>query len=309
MALYDYQALQIFISVAESASFTAAAERLNLSKARISLSISRFEKQLGYPLFHRTTRQIRLTEAGQALYQRSAPLLQALQDSLQQQTQQGELRGSLRISTSLAFASLRLAPVISAFMQAHPNLQIDLRSSDRIADQISEGIDLSFRLGWLRDSSQRAIKLGSFRQWVLAAPALFKDRPLPRQPADLQQLAWIAMSLLPSPLTWQFSENQQQTEQHSGQLSGQHTQQIQMKARLQVDSPSVLLHLLQAGAGVSVLEEYSAAQALADGSLIQLLPNYRLPEGGVYAVMPPGRYIDAKVKAFIDFYRQYWGLV
>lgn len=294
MALRDYQALQIFISVAESASFTLAAERLNLSKARISLSISGFEKQLGYPLFHRTTRQIRLTEAGQALYQRSAPLLQALQDSLDQHAQPGELSGHLRISTSLAFASLRLAPVISAFMQAHPALQIDLRASDRISDQISEGIDLSFRLGWLRDSSQRPIKLGSFRQWVLASPDLFKQRPPPRNPAELQHFPWIAMTLLPSPLTWQFTDSQQQS------------QQLQMKARLQVDSPSVLLHLLQAGAGISVLEEYSAAEALAEGKLCQLLVDYQLPEGGVYAVMPPGRFVNAKVKAFIDFYRDYW---
>jgi DNA-binding transcriptional LysR family regulator len=125
----------------------------------------------------------------------------------------------------------------------------------------------------------------------VAAPAYLKKHGTPQQPQALSDHAWIALSLLPTPLTWKFSDAQGKT------------QTVQMKSRLQVDAPSALLALIQQGAGISTLEEMSALAAVKAGKLVQLLPGWSLPTGGLYAVLPPGRHVPAKVRAFIDFYR------
>jgi DNA-binding transcriptional LysR family regulator len=292
----DLNTLTIFDAVVEAGSFTAAADRLGVAKAKISVQISRLERQLGSALFTRTTRQVSLTEAGRSLHQQCQPLLLGLREALMQVgSEQGELTGLLRVSASVNHASLSVAPALAKFALLHPHLRIDLRTGDKISDLVADGIDLSFRMGWLRDSSNRAIKLGEFRQLVVAAPAYLKKNGTPQQPQALSEHAWIALSLLPTPLTWKFSDAQGKT------------QTVQMKSRLQVDAPSTLLALIQQGAGISTLEEMSALAAVKAGKLVQLLPDWSLPTGGFYAVLPPGRHVPAKVRAFIDFYRDYIG--
>jgi DNA-binding transcriptional LysR family regulator len=292
----DLNALSIFDAVVQAKSFTAAADRLGVAKAKISVQISRLEKQLGTALFTRTTRQVTLTEAGRNLHEQCQPLLLGLRDALTQVgSEQGELTGLLRVSASVTHASQSVAPALARFAVKHPHLRIDLRTGDRISDLVADGIDLSFRVGWLRDSSQRAIKLGEFRQFVLAAPGYLKKHGTPKQPQELSEHAWVALSLLPTPLTWKFNNQQGQT----------HT--VHMKSRLQVDAPSALLGLIEQGAGISTLEEVSAIAAIKAGKLIQLLPDWSLPTGGIYAVLPPGRHVPARVRAFIDFYREFIG--
>lgn len=294
----DLNALTIFVAVADSGSFTAAAEQLNVAKAKVSIQINRLEQQLGTALFTRTTRKVALTEAGRYLQQQSQPLLQGLQDALIQTGNErtaapGVLTGSLRIAASVNQASLSVAPALARFAGLHPRLRIDLRTGDKISDLIADGIDLSFRMGWLRDSSQRAVKLGEFRQFVVAAPAYLKQHGLPAHPEVLSGHAWISLSLLPAPLTWAFTHTDGST------LT------VQMKSRFQVDAPSSLLALLRQGAGISVMEELSLQDALRNGDLVRIFPEWSLPSGGIYAVLPPGRHIPAKVRAFIDFYREF----
>lgn len=290
----DLNALKIFDTVAEAGSFTAAADRLGVAKARISIQIARLEQQLGISLFARTTRRMALTDMGRSLHEQCKPLLAGLQDALTQSgSEKGELTGLLRLSASVSHATQSVAPAVAQFAAMHPGLRIDLRTSDRISDLVSDGIDLSFRMGWLRDSSQRAIKLGEFRQFILASPAYLKKHGRPKKPVDLAQHEWIALSLLPTPLTWKITDAQG------------HAQTVHMKSRLQVDSPNALLSLLQNGAGMSVMEEFSAQAAISAGRLIQVLPEHVLASGGMYAVLPPGRHVPARVRAFIEFYKAF----
>ena len=290
----DLNALSIFDAVVEAGSFTAAADRLGVAKAKISVQIARLEQQLGSSLFTRTTRRITLTDVGRHLHDQCQPLLLGLHDALTQVgSEQGELTGLLRVSASINHASQSVAPALAKFATVHPHLRIDLRTGDRISDLVADGIDLSFRMGWLRDSSQRAIKLGEFRQYVIAAPSYLKKYGTPKQPEDLSAHAWIALSLLPSPLTWKFSDAQGQTKT------------MHMKSRFQVDASSSLIALLQQGVGISAMEEMSSQAAIDAGKLVCLLPDWTLPNGGIYAVLPPGRHVPAKVRAFIDFYRDF----
>ncbi|UUZ53528.1 LysR family transcriptional regulator [Massilia sp. H-1] len=167
----DLNSLTFFDCVVEAGSFTGAADRLGVAKAKVSVQIARLERQLGVSLFTRTTRQVTLTDAGRALHDQCQPLLRGLSDALAEAgNQQGELSGMLRISTTALQASQTVGPALVEFAALHPRLQIDLRTGDKVADMVAEGIDLSFRMGWLRDSTQRAIKLRDFSQFVVASP-------------------------------------------------------------------------------------------------------------------------------------------
>lgn len=290
----DLNSLTIFDCVVEARSFTGAADRLGVAKAKISVQIARLERQLGLSLFTRTTRQVSLTDAGRALHGQCQPLLRGLADALAEAgNEQGELSGMLRISTTALQATHSIGPALVQFAALHPRLQFDLRTGDRVADMVAEGIDLSFRMGWLRDSTQRAIKLGEFSQHLVASPAYLKRRGKPKRPHDLAQHDWVALSLLPTPLTWKFSR------------AGDEDAQVHMTSRMQVDSPAALLSLIEHGAGIAAMEELSLQTSLDAGTLVRVLPAWSLQKGGMYAVLPPGRHTPAKVRAFIDFYRAY----
>ncbi len=290
----DLNDLLVFEAVAEAGGFTAAAERLGVATAKISVEVSRLESRLGAALFSRTTRRVALTDAGQALYEECRPLLQALADALERAASGKEQHGgTLRISTTVDHASLSLAPALAEFARLHPHLAIDLRTGDRVVDLVEAGIDVSIRFGWLRDSSNRAVKLGEFDQYVVASPDYVRQIEMPVSPDQLEALDWVVLTLLPTPFTWTFSSR-----------TGD-TRTIHVKSRLRVDSPGALRALLQNAIGISVVDQFSAEGGIASKQLVRLLPEWSLPRGGIFAVYPPGRQVSAKVRIFIDFYKQY----
>jgi DNA-binding transcriptional LysR family regulator len=288
----DLNALLLFAAVAEQGSFTAAAAQLGVAKAKVSLVVGRLEQQLGQTLFARTTRRVTLTEAGQELYRQCVPPVRAVQDAMAQ-FGAGELTGVLRVAAPIEYAGQNLAPALAAFATHHPRLDIDLRTSERVVDMLKEGIDVALRLGWLRDSSLRALRLGEFEQFVVASPEYLKRAPAIRHPRDLAQHQWVTLTLLATPLTWRFTSAR-------GQV-----RTVRVAGRIRTDSGAALRGLLQAGSGVSVLDEFSAAAPLRSGSLVRVLPGWSLAKGGVHAVYPPGRHVPAKVRAFVDFYREW----
>jgi DNA-binding transcriptional LysR family regulator len=290
----DLNDLLVFQAVAQTGGFTAAAQRLGVATAKVSVEIGRLEARLGLVLFSRTTRKVVLTDAGQTLYEECRPLLEGLDEAIERASSgKDQLTGTLRISTTVDHASLSLAPALAGYIRQHPHLAIDLRTSDRVVDLIDEGIDLTIRLGWLRDSSHRAVKLGQFEQYVVASPAYLREAGMPAAPHDLEALAWVALTLLPTPLTWKFSA-----------ADGQ-TATIHVGSRLRVDSPTVLRTLLEQDAGITVLDQFNAQQGIASGRLVRVLPEWSLPMGGIYAVYPPAKQVPAKVRSFIDYYRAY----
>jgi DNA-binding transcriptional LysR family regulator len=286
----DLNAVLVFAAVAEAGSFTAAAERLGLSKARVSLEVSRLEQHLATPLLTRTTRRVAITEAGQTLLGDCVPLLRGAQDALAGLGQRGMLRGALRIACTVEHAVQTMAGLVAAFGRLHPQLQLELRSSDRVSDLLREGIDVAIRMGWLRDSTLRATRIGGFGQQVVASPAYLRRAGLPRRPEDLAKLEWVALTLLPTPLTWRFSGPKDEL------------RTVRMTGRLRCDSAATLRALLLEGAGVSVLDRPSSDALVRSGRLVRLLPEWSLPEGGIFAVYAPGRQVQPNVRAFIDFY-------
>lgn len=287
----DLNSLVVFDAVVESGGFTAAAERLDVAKAKVSIQVARLEEKLGTTLFVRTTRKVSLTDAGRRLHEECKPLLAGIQDAIDQVGHdKGVLTGTLRLTTSVDHAVQSLALAAAEFAGHHPSLQVDLRTGDRVVDLVEEGIDLAIRLGWLRDSSLRAVKLGEFEQFVVASPAYLRRAGRPKRLEDLAGHDWVALMLLRTPFTWKFSRRGE-------------THTVQVKSRLRVDSPGALRAMLRQGAGISVLDEYSVREDLKTGALVRLLPEWSLPRGGIHAVYPQGRHVPPRVRQFIDFYR------
>lgn len=257
---FDLNSLRALLAVAEAGGFTAAAERLGTTKARVSLDVARLEKQLRVDLFTRTTRRVALTEAGRTLYEECVPLLRKVELIAAQLPQSpAALSGTLRITSTVDLATQSLAPAIARFSAEHPELKIELITSDRIVNLVEEGVDLAIRLGWLRDSSLRAVKLGEFQQHVVAAPSYFTRMGTPKKPEDLEHHDWIALTRLPSPLTWKFLG------------PGGEKRTVRVRAKLRVDTGSALRVLLESGAGIAALDSLSTAEPLKSGRLQRVL--------------------------------------
>lgn len=284
--------VRTFVTVADAGSFTAAAERLGMARPQVSLQIRRLETALGASMFHRTTRRVALTEAGQRLFDQCAPLLRGLSEALAGAGgKEPHLRGRLRISAPVEHAVQVLPPVVAAFAQANPDVQVELRASDKVQDLVAEGIDVAIRVGWLRESSARAAKLGEFEQAVLASPAYLARHGSPKRPSELSGHRWIALTLLAAPLTWTFTKRAEEVT-------------VRMHSPLRTDSPSVLRALLVNGAGISIGNLLDLESEVRSGSLVRLLGEWSLPKGGIYAVYPPGVHVSAASRAFVEFLRR-----
>lgn len=184
--------LAIFLALVRAGSFTAAAEQLGITKAMVSQHLLRLERELGVTLIVRSTRRMALTEAGAVFHTDCVQLLEQAQTAIERM---GDRRntptGTLRLTTSTDYGIAVIAPALADFRRLHPSLQVDLVINDQISDLIAERFDLAIRIGWLRDSSLRAARLGSFRQLVMASPAYLAEHGMPRRPEDLATHPWI----------------------------------------------------------------------------------------------------------------------
>ncbi|GAB2544261.1 LysR family transcriptional regulator [Rhodanobacter koreensis] len=284
--------LTVFVALVRAGSFTAAAEQLGLTKAMVSQHLARLEQELGTTLLLRSTRRMSLTEAGTVFH---ADCVRLLADAEAAIVRVGGNRdtpsGTLRLTTSTDYGMAVVAPALASFCQLHPQVQADLVIGDRINDLIAERFDLAIRVGWLRDSSLHATRLGSFRQMVVATPTYLATHGTPRRPEQLATHGWIAMSVLATPLRWTFVS------------SGGARRTVRMKPVAQANNAAAVRAMVLAGAGVAVLPDYLAEEDIRAGRLVVLLAQYRLPEGGIHAVYP-GRQAPAKVRRFIEHLRE-----
>jgi len=290
-ALDDLNLLRTFVAVGQFGSFTAAAERLGMARPQVSLNIRRMETALGSSLFNRTTRRVALTDAGQRLFDQCAPLLRGMQEALEQVgSRSDKLRGRLRIAAPVEHAVQVLSPLVAAFANRHPDVRVELFVSDRVQDLVVEGIDVAIRVGWMRASSSKVTKLADFAQGVLASPTYLARHGRPKTPEDLADHRWIALTLLPSPLTWTFTQ-------------GARALTVRMSPNLRTDSAVALRSLLVNGAGLSVCSLLHVESEVSNGSLVRLLPDWTLPGGVVHAVFPPGAQVAPAARAFVELLR------
>lgn len=282
--------IAVFVHVVRSGSFTAAADKLGLSKSVVSKYVTRLEDRLGARLLNRTTRRLSLTEAGQVFFSRSQHALGEIEEAEAEISKiQGEPRGELRLNSPMSFGVLHIAPLLPAFQARYPEVTVDMVLDDRTANLVEEGYDLAIRIGDLPDSSLVARRLGACRHVVCATPEYFARHGVPQSPADLSDHPALTYRYQDSPSEWSFIAS-------DGSFI-----QVPINSRLQMNNSLALREALLNGAGVTLTPTFVVGRDIRAGKLKAVLLDYRLIELSIYAVYPQRKHLSPKVRAFIDF--------
>ncbi len=288
--LPDLEGLAVFAKVAELRSFAGAAKDLELSKATVSKAIARLEKKFGARLFNRTSRRLALTEAGQRLLDRAARILaEGEAAESEAHAQSANPRGLLRLAVPMSFGLKEVAPLLPDFLAKYPEVSIDLHLSDAVVDLISAGFDAALRIAALPASSLRARRLRSVSRYLVAAPAYIKRHGRPAHPRDLVQHACLCYAYLPSPDVWRFVDK-----------IGDEVQ-VRPGGPLRANNADAFTPGLLAGLGLAVQPDFVVREAIADGRLEVVMPEWSSPPIALHLVMPPGGPRPARVEALVAF--------
>jgi len=281
--------MQVFCTVVDKGSFIAATEPLAMSKAAVSRYVNALEARLGVRLLHRTTRRLSLTEEGRIFYQQARDVL-ALMDAAEGAAASGseEPAGVLRVNAPLSFGIAHLAPLWADFMRAHPKIELDISLNDRVVDLVEEGFDVAVRIARMEDSSLVGRRLASTRMRLCAAPAYLARHPPLARPADLLAHKVIAYSHFASRNEWTFTGP-----------AGEATVQTQPAVRCNNGDTCRAIGL--SGGGILLQPSFMLADDIRRGDLVEILPDYRAIELGIYAVYPSRKHLPPKVRALVNY--------
>ncbi len=280
--------MRVFSEVALSGSFTATADKLEMSRAMVTRHVAEMEDWLQARLLQRTTRRVTLTDAGEQALRRSQQMLE-LAATVEEETATGAdtLRGQLRLTCSMSFAHAHLAAAVAAFMALHPQLKIDLNVGDSALDLVESRIDLAIRIS--RDPAPLLIArpLAACDSVLVATPGYLAARGVPLQPAELATHSCLSHSNV-GKSTWTLSR-------------GDETCEVGVVSHCTANESTVLLHAALAGGGIAMLPTYLANAAIARGELQTVLPEWRLPEMTIHALYASRRHLSPAVRALLDF--------
>lgn len=292
-------AMQTFVRVVESGSFSAVARELQQTQSAVSKQVAALERALGARLLSRTTRSLSLTEEGERYFEQARRLVAEIAEaegSLRQGEQQ--LTGWLRVAASVGFGRLKLLPLVKTFLIAHPGVKIDLRLNDGFIDLVEQGIDVAVRIGELADSSLVARRIGTTRRALVASRsylrALPKGRKIPRAPADLQWHNCIVYTELSTQNAWTFTAGAGAPVPPGTQVT------VRAQGNLQTNSSEVVRAAVISGMGVGLSPTWLFEDEIQRGELQVLLPDWPAPSMPVHLISPSQRRQSAKVKAFAD---------
>ncbi|MGJ4902469.1 LysR family transcriptional regulator [Bradyrhizobium sp. HKCCYLS2058] len=281
-----YQAMSTFVRVVETGSFSAAARQLNVGQPAVSKTIAQLEDRLQVSLLIRSTHGLSPTEAGQRFYERAKAAIQEADEAeLAARGAGAGLSGCLRVSAATTFARLHIVPLLPRFLDEQPDLEIDVILDDRVIDLVSEGIDVSLRMGALADSSAIARKLATGGRSVLATPAYLARAGEPHSPADLTEHEAVIYSQLPN--VWSFARDGAEAS-------------VAVHGRIRVSAAEGLRAAVLADMGLTIASDWMFSPELASGAVRRILADWMLPPLDLWAVFP-GRLASAKARAFASF--------
>jgi DNA-binding transcriptional LysR family regulator len=284
-----FEEMQAFVRTAEAQSFTAAAQRLGLSKSIVSQRVADLEARLGVRLINRTTRRLSLTEAGAGFLAGAERALAETTEAEERATRHGtELRGALHIAAPLSFALLHLQPAIFDFMTAHPSLEVHIDLDDRHLDLIGGGWDMALRIGRLPDSSLIARRLAPSHQVCCATQDYLDRYGTPERPEDLERHECMLYSGAHRPDSWPFL------------IDGEWVP-INVRGRLVTNNGDLILNSMLAGHGIGLLPSFLVGCQITAGKLVRVLAGWPTKEAAIHAVYPPTRHLAARVRLFTDF--------
>jgi DNA-binding transcriptional LysR family regulator len=291
--------MMTFAKVVETKSFSAAAAELKTSKSLVSKQVSNLERALGVRLLNRTTRRMSVTEIGAAYYEHCARIAQEIDAAAETVTQlQAEPRGVLRITSPVIFASLHLAPAMQTFLQRHEKVEIELNASDRIVDIVDEGYDLAIRITDHPSPTMVARKIAPVRWVTCASPEYLARRGAPRTPQELLNHDCLVYHGIPAPHSgWRYMIGNKEV-----------SLDVSTSSRCRVNNSEALIQLALGGMGIVLFPTYILGPLLKSGRLKEILPDSIANPGmGLYATYQPNRYMQPKVRAFIDHLMEHFG--
>ncbi|MBM3546250.1 MAG: LysR family transcriptional regulator [Alphaproteobacteria bacterium] len=285
--MLDLEDLRSFVEVVEAGGFNRAATRLGISKSIVSRRIGRLEAELGTQLLSRTTRGIAATESGLEFKARGERILAELDEARDALVNRGgEVAGRLRVSLPLTFGVKHVSPILAGLAARNPRLEIDVSSTDRLVNLVDERFDAAVRIGSLPDSSLVARRLTDARSVLVASPAYLQRKGTPKTPRDLSgHDCLIYTGTVIS--NWQFQ-------------SGKQRLSVKPEGRLRSDNSEVLLEWAAAGLGIANMPTFYLADAIERGRVKPLLIDHPTPDFGIYVVLPPGPFVPAKTRLFVD---------
>ncbi|AUT47572.1 LysR family transcriptional regulator [Achromobacter sp. AONIH1] len=281
--------MTVFLAVAEAQSFAAAARRLRMSAPSVTRSVAALERRLGVLLLLRTTRSLRLTEAGQRYADDCRRILEEVEQA--DDAAAGVMaapRGALSLTAPALFGELHVMPVVMDYLRAHPQVSLRTLLVDRVVNLLDEGVDVAVRIGALPDSTLTAVPVGYVRRVVCASPAFLERHGVPQDPDALTRYCTITAAMEGRGPQWRFLQDGQ-------------PRRVDVDSQLTVTSFQAAVLAARQDWGLTQVMSYQVAPHLASGALRVVLRDYELPPVPVHVVHPEGRRGSAKVRSFVDF--------
>ncbi|AOB30362.1 transcriptional regulator [Bordetella sp. H567] len=282
-------AMEAFVLVVDTGSFSGAARQLRIGQPAVSKAIAQLETHLGVRLLLRSTHGLTPTESGQNFYEHAKRALEEVEEAeLAARGASAALSGRLRVSAAVTFARLHVMPLLPEFLEAYPSLDIDLFLDDRNLDLIEAGIDVALRMGALTDSALTARKIAQGRRMVLGTPAYFERMGVPAAPLDLLGHQAIIYDQRGGGAAWVFKQGANETA-------------VTLRGRVRATAAEGIREAVLSGLGLTVSSEWMFAPELESGQVRPVLAEWELPPLDLWAVFPTGRQASAKARAFTSF--------
>ena len=289
-------AMETFVRVVDTGSFSGAARRLSVGQPAVSKSIAHLEDRLGVKLLVRSTRGLTPTEAGLNFYERARRSIEEADEAELAARGAGKgLSGKLRVCAAVTFARIHLMPRIPQFLSRHPDLELDVILDDRNVDLVQEGIDVALRMGRLADSSLTVRRIATGRRHVMGTAAYFEAAGIPAVPGDLASHQAVIYTQEPAGEAWTFRRGAAEVA-------------VAVRGRLRVTAAEGVRAAVLAGAGLTIASEWMFAPELADGRVRAVLQDWDLPAIDLWAVFPAGRTATTKARTFIAFVEEVMAL-
>lgn len=283
-----YHAMRVFVRVSDPGSFAEAGRQLHLSPPAVTRAVAALEDTIGARLLIRTTRSVKLTQAGGRYVGDCRRILDAIEEA--EASAAGSFAtptGVLTVTASVLFGQIYMMPIITEFLDQYPQVIGRMLFLDRITNLIEEGIDVAVRIGHLPDSSYSAVKVGAVRRVICGSPHYFERHGIPAHPSELQQHRIIAATSAAGPIEWRFGRD--------GKLP------VQLRPALVCNSNDAAIGAACSGWGLTRVLSYQIGPSLLDGRLQTVLAEFEQEPVPIHIVHPEGRNASAKVRAFVDF--------
>jgi DNA-binding transcriptional LysR family regulator len=290
-SLTDLNSLVMFAHVAEANSFSGAARILKMPISTVSRRVAELEDQLGMRLIERSTRKLRLTDAGSEVLEHARRMVE-LSDAIDNTASNllSNVSGTLRLASPPSISDTLLAPIVGAFQEAYPDVRVQIFVTDRIVDHVSEGVDLTFRVGDLEDSSLVARRILKYRHQLVASPAYMKRHKAPRDPEDLRDHRLLAFSFWKPKCQWNFVHG-----------NGTDKETLTFQPYFSMNDYAGLATALLAGVGIGDLPPVVEPNLLREGHLVEIMPKWKFRNFDLSLVHAGNRHVPRLVRVFKEF--------